>query len=94
VFSGAGQATTKTNLWLTGRVAIIPGDGRIGTSAFAPVLRAMQVAGMASDAPIDTNGMTAYRFTNNNGKEFQVDVQVNSLGMPDEQRLAVINAGV
>lgn len=97
VFSGAGQATTKTYVWPQHKVAAIPaGDGTVGSTAFAPVVRAMQIAGGpdAQGAPIDVNGMTAYRTVKNDGRELSVDVQVNAMPIPNEQNVAVIDAGV
>lgn len=95
LFSGGGQATTKTKVWPTGRVAAIPaGNGQIGDTCFAPVFRAMQIAGIEPTAPIDINGMTAYREVANGGRELKIEVQCNPLTVPNEQNVAVINAGV
>lgn len=95
VFSGGGQATVTTKVWPVGRIAIIPaGNGQVGTTAFAPVVRAMQIAGGAPSAPIDVNGMTAYRESVNNGRGLVIEVQCNALSVPNEQQTAVINAGV
>lgn len=96
VFSGAGQATSTWNIWRPHKVAAIPAAGAVGYSAFAPVVRAMQIAGGpdAQGAPIDINGMTAYRSVKNDGRELSIDVQVNALPIPIEQRTAVIDVGV
>lgn len=95
VFSGGGQATVQTKVWTTGRVAVIPaGNGQVGDTAFAPVVRAMQIAGGAPGSGIDVNGMTAYRESVNNGRGLLIEVQCNALTVPNEQQVAVINAGV
>jgi hypothetical protein len=95
-FTGGGQATAPVKVWPTGRIAIIPaGDGVVGNTAAAPVVRAMQIAGGApSGANIDINGMTAYRESMNNGRGLVIEVQGNLLGVPNEQQVAVLNAGV
>lgn len=89
-----GFAQTKTKVWPVGRVAFIPQNDFVGTTGFAPVLRAIEIAGLTPQARIDINGMTAYRFPKNDGKELQMDVQVNAIPLPNEQRIYVVNAGV
>lgn len=89
-----GWATTNTKVFTAQRVAAIPASGSVGSTGFAPVLRAMEVAGQNPDAGIDVNGMTAYRFTQNQGKELEIDVQCNPIPLPNEQAIAVINVGV
>jgi hypothetical protein len=91
--TGGGQATTKTKVWPTGRIAIIPGgSGQVGTVAFAPVVRAMELAALTPGAGIDVNGMTAYRLVKNDGRELLIEVQVNALPVPEEANVAVLNA--
>lgn len=93
--TGGGQATAAVKVWPAQKVAAIPaGDGQIGDTAFAPVLRAMQILGIEPGAPIDVNGMTAYRETVNGGRGLNIDVQANALTVPNEQRVAVISVGV
>lgn len=93
-YTDVGFAQTKTKVWPVGRVAVIPANDFIGSVGFAPIARAFEVAGVAPEARIDVNGMTAYRLVKNDGKELQVDVQVNAIPLPIEQRIFVINAGV
>jgi hypothetical protein len=42
-FSDGGTATTTTAVWPTGLVAAIPAGGTVGYTAFAPVVRAMEM---------------------------------------------------
>lgn len=93
-YTDVGFAQTKTKVWPAQRVAAIPANDFIGSVGFAPVARAIELAGVTPEARIDTNGMVAYRFPKNDGKELQLDVQVNAIPLPVEQRIAVINAGV
>jgi hypothetical protein len=93
-YTDVGFAQTKTKVWQTGKVAFIPANDFIGTTGFAPVGRAIELAGVNPDARIDVNGMTVYRFSKNDGKEFQMDAQVNAIPLPDENRIFVMNVGV
>jgi hypothetical protein len=95
VFTDGGTATTRTKAWPAQKVAAIPAGRRVGRSAFAPVIRAMDlVAEVGPSAGIDVRGQTVYYEETNSGKELNLEVQVNALPVPDEQKVCVIDAGV
>lgn len=92
-FTDGGTATAEVKIWTAQRVAIVPTGGRIGATAFAPVVRAMEIARQSGNAGIDTNGQTAYYEEHNNGRELSVEVQVNPLPIPEEGKVDVIDVG-
>lgn len=93
VFTDGGTATTSTKIWSAQKVAAVPVGGRVGSTAFAPVVRAMDIARNAGNAGIDVNGQTAYYEEHNNGRELSVEVQANPLSIPEEKNLYVIDVG-
>lgn len=93
VFTDGGTATTSTKVWTAEKVAVVPQGGRVGSTAFAPVVRAMDIARQSGEAGVDINGQTAYYEEHNNGRELSVEVQVNALTIPDESKLYVIDVG-
>jgi hypothetical protein len=95
IFDDGGTAYTRTKIWPAGYIAAIPTDERIGATAFAPVIRAMDLEGSAN-APsgIDTNGITVFHDGYNSGKGLIIQAQANALPIPDEQRVYVTNTGV
>jgi hypothetical protein len=92
VFGDGGTAVTRGKVWATGKVAAIPQGGRVGDMAFAPVARAYEVSQAAPEAKIDIRGQVAYTETGNAGRDLTVECQVNALPIPDENRIAVIDA--
>lgn len=93
VFTDGGTATTATKVWTAEKVAIVPAGTSVGYSAFAPVVRAMDIARQLPQAKLDTNGQTAFYEEHNNGRELTVEVQVNAMPVPNEQKLFVIDVG-
>lgn len=93
VFDDGGTATTTTKVWTAQRVAAIPAGTMVGNAAFAPVIRAMELASQVPGAGIDTNGMVVYYLESNGGRELTVEAQMNALPVPDEQKMFVINVG-
>lgn len=94
VFDDGGSAVTRTKVWPTQTIAAIPVGNRIGSTAFAPVVRAQELSAQVPEAGIDSNGMTVYHEISNNGKELRVEAQVNAVPIPDEQKIYVTNVGV
>jgi hypothetical protein len=94
VFDDGGTAYTRTKVWPALKIAAIPVGNRIGSTAFAPVVRAQELASQVPEAGIDVNGMTVYHEIANNGRELTVEAQVNAVPIPDEQRVYVTNVGV
>jgi hypothetical protein len=93
VFNDGGTASTSTKIWTAHKIAAVPQSTAVGYSAFAPVIRAMDIARSLPQAKIDTNGQTAFYEEHNNGRELSVEVQVNAAPIPDEQKLFVIDVG-
>jgi hypothetical protein len=94
IFADAGTDVTRTKVWPTGRVAAIPVGESVGYTAFAPIARAFEISRAAPQARIDVRGQTAYIETYNGGREMNAECQLNALTIPNEQAVAVINAGV
>jgi hypothetical protein len=93
VFDDGGTATTATKVWTAEKIAAVPAGTVVGYSAFAPVVRAMDIARQLPQAKIDTNGQTAFYEEHNNGRELTVEVQVNALPVPDEGKMFVMDVG-
>jgi hypothetical protein len=93
VFNDGGTASTSTKVWAAQKIAVVPAGTSVGYSAFAPVIRAMDIARALPQAKVDTNGQTAFYEEHNNGRELSVEVQVNAMPVPDEQKLFVIDVG-
>lgn len=94
IFDDGGTAYTRTKVWPAQKVAAIPAGKKIGTTAFAPVVRAMELAQRAPEAGIDVNGVTVYHEISGNGRHLTVEAQLNALTVPDEGKVYVIDAGV
>lgn len=94
IFTDGGTNTTAVKVWPSQVIAAIPPGGRVGSTSFAPVIRASEASNQAPDAGIDINGMTAYTEVSNGGRNLSVECQLNALSIPDEPRVYVINVGV
>jgi hypothetical protein len=94
IFTDGGTATTATKVWTTGKVAAVPAGGVVGKSAFAPVMRAMELANQVPGAGIDVQGVTVYYSESGAGRQLDIEAQANALAIPDEQKVWVIAAGV
>lgn len=94
IFTDAGSDTTRVAVWPAQRVAVIPVGGRVGTTYRAPVARAWALANAAPDAGIDVRGNSVFNEIGGNGRDLTVECQINLLGVPDESKVAVVNAGV
>lgn len=91
VFNDGGTATTSTNVWPAGYIAAVPSGGVVGRTVFAPVVRAMEIAGASGSPGIDTRGQTVYYEESVMGRDLTVEVQVNPFTIPNEQKLRVEN---
>ncbi len=95
VFGDSGLHNyTRTDVWPSQHVALVPPGGRIGSTKFAPVVRAGELDASAPDAGIDQNGATVYHFTENGAKALRVEAQLNVFPIPAERWVYVIDAGV
>jgi len=95
VFGDSGPHNyTRTNYWPAQHVALVPPGGQIGSTKFAPVLRAGDIDRSAPDAGIDQNGVTAYHTTQNDGRSLKVAGQLNVFPIPAERNVFVTDAGV
>lgn len=93
VFTDGGTASASTKVWTAQKIAVVPAGVRVGSTAFAPVVRAMDVAAKLPQAKIDVNGQVVFYEEQNNGRELTVEAQMNSLSIPDEQKMWVIDVG-
>lgn len=94
VFDDGGTAVTRTKVWPAQKVAIIPTGRTVGIMANAPVRRAMELSNLIPDAKINVRGVSVYHYESNNGRELTIEAQKNAMPVPDEQKVAVIDAGV
>lgn len=94
VYSGAGPTTVRTKIWPAQKVALIPAGGAVGSTAFAPVVRAMELAASVPGAGIDIRGVTVYYDSANLGRELTMEGQLNAMPVPTEELVWVIDAGV
>lgn len=93
IFDDGGTSTTATKVWAAEKIAAVPAGTEVGKAAFAPVIRAMDIARALPQAKIDTNGQTVFYEEHNNGRELSVEVQVNAIPVPDEQKMFVMDVG-
>jgi hypothetical protein len=95
IFDDGGTAKTRTNVWPAGKIAAVPAGGKVGTAAFAPVLRAWEVADqIPDDVAFNVRGVTVFPEVQNSGKRAEFQAQLNSLSVPNEQLLFVTATGV
>lgn len=93
VFNDGGTATTSTKVWTAEKIAVVPAKTTVGRAAFAPVVRAMDIARTSPGAGIQTDGQTVYYEEHNNGRELSVEVQMNAIPVPNEQDMWVMDVG-
>jgi hypothetical protein len=91
VYVDGGITTTPTNIWPAGYIAAVPSGGIVGQTAFAPVIRAQEVARQSGTSGIDQRGQTVYYEESVMGRDLTVEVQVNPFTIPNEQKLRVEN---
>lgn len=94
IFDDGGLAYTRTKIWPAGKIAAIPQGKRIGSTAFAPVVRAMELVAEIPEAGVDERGVTVYYEWMSGGKQLEIEGQLNALPVPEEQRLYVTATGV
>lgn len=93
VFTDGGTTYSRTKVWPANVVAAVPAGERIGTTFFAPVIRAQQISQQVPEAAIDVNGVTVFHIEQNDGRELKIQAQLNALPVPNEQLAWVMNAG-
>lgn len=90
----AGITRQTVKIWPAEKVALVPAGFRVGTTAFAPVVRAYDISNQAPDAGVDIRGQTVYHEVANGGRDITVEAQFNPMPDPDENKLYVIDIGV
>ena len=93
-FTDGGVVVARNKVWPAEQVAAVPLGEIVGSTAFAPVARAFEIARNTPNAGIDIRGQTAYVEVENGGRGLTVECQVNALTVPDEAKVAVVDAGV
>ena len=93
-FTDGGIATSSAAVWPAQYVGLVPAGENMGTTKFAPVARAMELARQVPGAGIDIRGATVYHSQAGNGRELTVEAQFNAMTVPNEQKVFVIDAGV
>jgi hypothetical protein len=91
VYTDGGTTTSAVNVWPAGYIAAVPSGGVVGSTVFAPVVRAMEVARQSGAPGIDQRGQTVFYEESVMGRDLTVEVQVNPLTIPNEQKLRVEN---
>jgi hypothetical protein len=91
VFTDGGITTATANVWPAGYIAAVPAGGVVGRTAFAPVVRAMEMVRALPGAGIDQRGQTVYYDESVLGRDLTVECQVNPFTIPNEQKLRVEN---
>jgi hypothetical protein len=94
VFTDGGTVVTRTKVWPAEQVAFIPAGRAVGKTAFAPVVRAMELSAQVPEASIDVRGVTIYHDADNGSRELEIDAQLNAMPVPDEGKVWVVDAGV
>lgn len=94
IYNDGGTATTRTKIWPAQKIAVIPASTSVGATAFAPVIRAFDLARQVPDAGIDLRGQTIFYDAQYVGKELEIQAQVNAMPVPDEAKVYVIDVGV
>jgi hypothetical protein len=94
VFDDGGTAITRTKVWPAQHVAYIPAGRRVGNTAFAPVVRAMDMSAAGGAASVDVRGLTVFYDAAGAGRDLTIEAQANAVPVPDEQKVVVIDAGV
>jgi hypothetical protein len=93
-YTDGGIARSSVKVWPAQHVAAIPAGNAVGTTAFAPVVRAYDISNQTPDAGVDVRGITIFHEVKGAGRELTVEGQFNPMPDPDEQKLYVIDAGV
>jgi len=93
-YTDGGIARSSVNVWPEQMVAAVPAGNVVGSTAFAPVVRAWDLSSQVPQAGIDVRGITIYHEIGNGGRELTVEGQFNPMPDPNEQVLFVIDAGV
>ncbi|MES2462916.1 MAG: major capsid protein, partial [Armatimonadota bacterium] len=94
IFDDGGVTKTITKVFPLEKILAIPPGRVIGSTPFAPVYRAQDIVRTAPQAGIDVNGVTVYHIEENDGKSLTTQAQANAIPSPDENKVAVIDAGV
>lgn len=95
IFVDGGAVKVRTKVWNGAQVGFIPEGGIIGNSYAAPVVRAGEYAKKNPEARIDLRGNAVYLDpTKNDGKELQMQAQLNVLGVPHEEKVYVVDSGI
>lgn len=90
-FNDGGVEYTRVKVWPANHIAIIPSGETVGRTAFAPVVRAMQLSSQVPSANIDVRGVTVVHNAANAGKELNIQAQLNAFPIPNEQLMWVMD---
>lgn len=90
-FTDGGTEYMEVNVWPEDHIAFVPQGEQVGVTAFAPVVRATQLAANVPQAQIDVRGQTVFYEVANGGRELITEVQVNAMPVPNEQLMWVMD---
>lgn len=93
-FNDGGTDYAQVKIWPAQTLALVPRGDAVGSTAFAPVVRAMQLSGQVPEAGIDIRGVTLYHDAQNGSRRLSLEAQLNAMPVPNEQLMWVMNAGV
>ncbi len=95
VYTTGGLETTRTRVWPSQKIALVPIGVAVGNMCYSPVVRAYDVVGDASlGSEIDVRGQTVFREVAGNGRQATWECQVNAFPVPNEDRLWVMDTGI
>jgi len=92
-FDGAGNSTTRQTYYNEGKVTYVPGDGRVGRMAAAPIARAYSYRSAAGDR-VDVRNVAVFYVMKNDGKNMKVEFQLNWMPIPYEEKVYVVETGI
>lgn len=93
VFTDGGITSAAQKVLPAGIAAFLPASGIIGDVAYAPVVRARDIANRVPEASIDVRGQTVYYIEENGGKGLKVQAQANMFPVPNENNIFVVQTG-
>lgn len=91
-FTDGGSATTSTYFVPDGKIGFQPGDGRVGNTFVAPVVRAYDY--LSGGHRELAQGIAVFKTEKNDGKTLMISAQENCLSMPEETRTYVVDTGI
>lgn len=91
IFNDGGADRTATKLWPAQTVAYVPPSGVIGSTYYAPVYTAQDLAQLAGNNVLALDDQVVIRTVENEGRSLAVRCQANALPLPSETSIYVVH---